>query len=175
MNKGLEVIEGRHLFNVPGERIDIIVHPQSVVHSMVEFIDGAVIAHLGVTNMYLPIAYALAYPERHALPRFESLDLAAVGKLEFESYAPEAFPCPGLAYEALRLGGTYATALNAANEVAVELFLEGRLGFTEIAEVIEAVLEDHASLDCSSLDEILEADRLAREKARSLSKTSLKI
>ncbi len=127
MNKGLEVIEAHWLFDTPADRIEVVVHPQSIVHSMVELNDGSVIAQLGVTDMRLPIQYACSYPERWdaALP---SLDLTKAGRLEFHEPAHDRFPCLGLAYRALREGGTVPVVLNAANEVAVASFLEGRLG-----------------------------------------------
>ena len=164
MNKGLEVIEARWLFDVPAERIDVVIHPQSIVHSLVELVDGSVIAQLGVTDMRLPIQYACSYPERWdaSLP---SLDLAAAGRLEFEPPAHDRFPCLGLAYRALRAGGSAPTVLNAANEVAVEAFLDGRLGFTDIPRVIERVLDQHAPEAVSSLEVVRQADRWARRAA----------
>ena len=131
MNKGLEVIEARWLFDVPGDQIDVVIHPQSIVHSMVELTDGSVIAQLGITDMRLPIQYACSYPERWeaALP---SLDIARAGRLDFSPPPLERFPCLGLAYDALRAGGTLPVVLNAANEIAVELFLDGKLGFMSI-------------------------------------------
>ena len=142
MNKGLEVIEAHWLFDVPADRIEVLVHPQSIVHSMVELSDGSVIAQLGVTDMRLPIQYACSYPDRWeaALPR---LDLAKAGRLDFHEPAHDRFPCLGLAYRALRAGGTAPVVLNAANEVAVASFLEGRLGFTSIPLVIEGTLNAH--------------------------------
>ncbi len=142
MNKGLEVIEARWLFDVPADRIDVVVHPQSIVHSMVELNDGSVIAQLGVTDMRLPIQYACSYPERWdaALP---SLDLVRAGRLDFHEPDRERFPCLGLAYRALRAGGTLPAVLNAANEIAVSRFLDGRLGFTAIAHVIAQTMNAH--------------------------------
>src|SRR5688572_19133156 len=142
MNKGLEVIEARWLFDVTADRIGVLVHPQSIVHSMVELVDGSVIAQLGVTDMRLPIQYAFSYPDRWeaALPR---LDLAKAGRLDFHEPAHDRFPCLGLAYRALRAGGAAPAVLNAANEVAVASFLEGRLGFTSIPVVIERTLNAH--------------------------------
>jgi 1-deoxy-D-xylulose-5-phosphate reductoisomerase len=144
MNKGLEVIEARWLFDVDADRIDVVIHPQSIVHSLVELVDGSVIAQLGVTDMRLPIQYACSYPDRWAAA-LPSLDLAAAGRLEFEAPSPERFPCLGLAYRALRAGGSAPTVLNAANEVAVEAFLDGRLGFMGIPRVIGGVLDRHVA------------------------------
>jgi len=144
MNKGLEVIEAHWLFDVSAECIDVVVHPQSIVHSMVELNDGSVIAQLGVTDMRLPIQYACSYPDRWDAP-LPRLDLAKAGRLEFHEPAHDRFPCLGLAYRALREGGTAPVVLNAANEVAVASFLEGRLGFTSIPTVIEGTLNAHQS------------------------------
>jgi 1-deoxy-D-xylulose-5-phosphate reductoisomerase len=164
MNKGLEVIEAHWLFDTPADRIDVVVHPQSIVHSMVELNDGSVIAQLGVTDMRLPIQYACSYPERWdaALP---SLDLTKLGRLEFHEPAHDRFPCLGLAYRALRVGGTLPVVLNAANEVAVASFLEGRLGFTSISEVIERTMNAHAAESASTLDLIRRVDAWARGRA----------
>lgn len=163
MNKGLEVIEAFHLFGVPLDRIDVVVHPQSAVHSIVEFQDGSLLAQMATADMRLPIAYALWYPE--AAPRFvKRLDLTALGRLEFEPPDYERFPCLPLAVEACRRGKTYPTVLNAANEVAVYAFLEGRIAFTEIPRVIEAVLEAHDATT-PTLDDVLAADAWARREA----------
>jgi len=164
MNKGLEVIEARWLFDIPASRIDVIIHPQSIVHSLVELVDGSVIAQLGVTDMRLPIQYACSYPDRWdaTLP---SLDLASAGRLEFEPPDLDRFPCLGLAYRALEAGGSAPTVLNAANEVAVEAFLGGRLGFTAIPQVIGGVLDRHTVEEVTSLDVVRRADRWAREAA----------
>lgn len=166
MNKGFEVIEAHHLFDVAVERVEIIVHPQSIIHSMVEFHDGSMLAQLGVTDMYFPIAYVLGFPDRLPNTRFKPLNLAALGKLEFEEYDREAFPCPTLAYEAVRRGQTYPAVLNAANEVAVQLFLEGQLRFHEIPGIIESVLETHEPQPAGSLEAIESADGWARERSR---------
>ncbi|MEO8037767.1 MAG: 1-deoxy-D-xylulose-5-phosphate reductoisomerase [Betaproteobacteria bacterium] len=164
MNKGLEVIEARWLFNAPAALIEIVIHPQSVVHSLVEYVDGSVIAQLGNPDMRTPIAHALAYPER-----IESgsrpLDLAAVSALGFEAPDPQRFPCIGLAYEALAQGGAASVALNAANEVAVDRFLEGALAFDRIPVLIESVLSRTSAMNVSSLDDVLEADEIARNQA----------
>ena len=165
MNKGLEVIEAHWLFDVPAERIEVLVHPQSIVHSMVELSDGSVIAQLGVTDMRLPIQYACSYPDRWeaALPR---LDLAKAGRLEFHEPAHDRFPCLELAYRALRQGGTAPVVLNAANEVAVASFLEGRLGFTSIPTVIERTLNEHQGQTVLTLELIRQVDAWARERAK---------
>jgi 1-deoxy-D-xylulose-5-phosphate reductoisomerase len=165
MNKGLEVIEAHWLFGLPGEQIDVIIHPQSIVHSMVEFIDGSVMAQMGVNDMKHPIQYALSYPERDTTG-MPPLDLIARAPLEFEEVDRGKFPCLGLAYSALRQSGLAPVFLNAANEVAVAGFLEGRLPFPGIPEVVDEVLQGHEGGTASSLDEVLEADRRARAQAR---------
>jgi 1-deoxy-D-xylulose-5-phosphate reductoisomerase len=165
MNKGLEVIEARWLFDVPADRIDVVVHPQSIVHSMVELSDGSVIAQLGVTDMRLPIQYACSYPERWEAP-LPSLDLVHAGPLEFHAPDVDRFPCLGLAYRALRTGGTLPIVLNAANEVAVEAFLAGKLGFTGIARVIARTMDAHRAGRAGTLAEIRQTDAWAREHAR---------
>ncbi|OFW29785.1 MAG: 1-deoxy-D-xylulose-5-phosphate reductoisomerase [Acidobacteria bacterium RIFCSPLOWO2_02_FULL_65_29] len=164
MNKGLEVIEAHWLFGVGAAQIDVVIHPQSVVHSMVELIDGSIIAQLGVTDMRLPIQYAFSYPERWqaTLP---SLDLAHAGRLEFDVPDTEAFPCLRLAYRALEVERSLPVVLNAANEVAVARFLEGRLGFPAIAQVIEQTLDAHQVVDVSTLSSVRAVDRWAREHA----------
>jgi 1-deoxy-D-xylulose-5-phosphate reductoisomerase len=165
MNKGLEVIEARWLFDMPPDRIRVVVHPQSVVHSMVEFVDGSFKAQLGVTDMRHPIQYALSWPERWvaSLPDF---DPVAAGTLEFERPDTDRFPCLALAYAALAAGGTAPAVLNAANEVAVESFLAGRIGFTQVAAMIEATLESTHGGSDETIDEVLEADARARAAAR---------
>lgn len=166
MNKGFEVIEAHHLFGLDVEQVEIVVHPQSVVHSMVEFPDGSMLAQLGVTDMYFPIAYALGYPDRLPNARFEPLDLAALGRLTFEGYDPEVFRCPGFAYEAARRGGTYPAVLNAANEVAVQLLLDGHVRFCEIPDLIEEAMEAHASTEADTLEAIEAADQWARRRVK---------
>ena len=164
MNKGLEVIEARWLFDAPPDRIDVVVHPQSVVHSLVELRDGSVIAQLGVTDMRLPIQYAFSYPERWPAP-LPALDLAACGPLDFQRPDTGRFPCLGLAYHALRAGAAFPAVLNAANEVAVAAFLERRLPFTAIPRVIETTLDaaaGRAPADPSALAEVRELDAWAR-------------
>jgi 1-deoxy-D-xylulose-5-phosphate reductoisomerase len=165
MNKGLEVIEARWLFGVPGSRIEVVVHPQSIIHSMVEFVDGTVVAQISVTDMRVPIQYALSYPDRWeaALP---GMDFSKAMRLELEPPDHESFPCLGLAYRALETGGTAPAALNAANEVAVAAFLDGAAPFTAIAETIQGVLEAEAPSAARSLEDVLAADRRARGRAR---------
>jgi len=164
MNKGFEVIEAHWLFDVPMEKIEAVVHPQSIVHSFVEFVDGSTKAQLSPPDMRLPIQYALFYPERppSELPR---LDFANIGPLTFEAPDLERFPCLRLALEAGREGGTYPAVLSAADEVAVELFLEQRIGFLDIATLVEDTLEQHQGIPHPSLEEILAADAWARERA----------
>jgi 1-deoxy-D-xylulose-5-phosphate reductoisomerase len=161
MNKGLEVIEARWLFGVRPSQISVIVHPQSVVHSMVELTDGSVIAQLGVTDMRMPIQYAFSYPDRWpaTLP---SLDLVRAGRLEFEEADRVAFPCLRLAYDALNGAGSAAVVLNAANEVAVARFVEGRLGFRAIPEAIERAMADHTPLEVVTLAQVRALDAWAR-------------
>ena len=166
MNKGLEVIEARWLFDLPPEQVAVIVHPQSIVHSMVEYIDGSVLAQLGIPDMAIPISYILSFPERLPLAHLPSLDLAAAAKLTFFEPDFEKFSCLRLAYAALQQGGTCPAVLNAANEIAVESFLAGRIRFTDIAILNERVLQQHQAQSVSGLDVLLEADRWAREQAR---------
>jgi 1-deoxy-D-xylulose-5-phosphate reductoisomerase len=167
MNKGLELIEAHHLFGVPYERIDVVVHPQSIVHSLIHLVDGASLAHLGYPDMRVPIAYALHHPDRVDVP-VRTLDLAEVGALTFEPVDLQAFPCLSLARQAATAGGTAPCVLNAANEVAVHAFLEGRLGFSGIAEVIERALERLGAAPVHSFDSLYQADREAREAAAEL-------
>jgi 1-deoxy-D-xylulose-5-phosphate reductoisomerase len=165
MNKGLEVIEARWLFGIPEGQVEVLIHPHSVVHSMVEFVDGTVLAQLGVTDMRLPIQYALSYPERWpaAIP---GMDFTRALRLEFDVPDHERFPCLGLARQALRAGGTAPAVLNAANEEAVAAFLDGRIPFTAIPEVIREVLLGHAPAPVTGLDDVLAADTSARDRAR---------
>jgi len=164
MNKGLEVIEASRLFGFSAEAISVVVHPQSVIHSMVEFKDGSVLAQLGITDMRLPIQYALTYPERWNTP-LERLDIFSQPTLEFFRPDMEKFPCLGLAYNALAAGGTAPAVLNAANEIAVEAFLNKNLAFTEIPRIIEAVLGAHTPEAADDMDVILRADAWARKEA----------
>lgn len=165
MNKGLEVIEASRLFEVSADEICVVVHPQSVVHSMVEFKDGSILAQLGLTDMRIAIQYALTYPERWDSP-LPSLDIYALPKLEFSKPDQEKFPCLELAYRALRAGGTAPAALNAANEVAVEAFLNNEIAYQEIPRIIESVLDSHSPQEAADLETVLKADNWAREEAR---------
>lgn len=167
MNKGLEVIEARWLFDASADQIDVVVHPQSVIHSMVEYADGSVLAQMGNPDMRTPIAHAMAWPERID-SGVASLNLFEVARLDFEKPDLERFPCLGLAYQALREGGTATAILNAANEVAVDAFLDDRIGFLSIAETIEATLTELPAQAATSLDVIMQADLQAREIAQRL-------
>lgn len=164
MNKGLEVIEAHELYGTPYDQIEVVVHPQSVVHSMVEFTDGATIAQLSMPTMKLPIGYALGYPGRIATP-FGQIDWTTLGSLDFEPPDLDTFRCLGLAYEAGRVGGTAPAWLSAANEVAVESFLSGNLRWNQIADVCSAVLERHDGATPQSVDDVIEADQEARRIA----------
>jgi 1-deoxy-D-xylulose-5-phosphate reductoisomerase len=165
-NKGLEMIEARWLFDVEMERVGVLVHPQSIVHSLVEFVDGAMLAQLSTPDMCLPIQYALTYPNRAASQRVQT-DLARLGTLTFEEPDLERFPAPGLARRAGEAGGTLPAVLNAANEVAVEAFLNRRIGFPQITELVRRTLDRHQVIEHPDLDQILEADRRARIDAAS--------
>lgn len=165
MNKALEIIEAHWLFGISQDRIDVVVHPQSVVHSMVEFVDGTVLAQLGRTDMRIPIQYALSYPEAWRTP-LEPMDLSTALSLNFEPPDHGRFKSLGLARRALERGGTTPAAMNAANEVAVQAFLDGEIPFTGITEVVSDVVLNHASTAASALDVVLAADRAAREGAR---------
>lgn len=167
MNKGLEVIEAHWLFGFGADEISIVVHPESIVHSMIELVDGSVMAQMGVTDMRHAIQYALTYPERchSALP---SLDIARLQSLHFEEPDLERFPCISLAYRALRAGGTMPAVMNAANEEAVHAFIDERIALSDIPRVIETVLNDHETLPAASLDAVLSADRRARKAALSI-------
>jgi len=169
MNKGLEVIEAHHLFSMPADRIDILIHPQSIVHSMVEYVDGSIVAQLSTTDMKFPIQYALLYPQRVVAP-FARLDLAKIRNLEFLPVDPRRFPAVELAYAACRTGGSMPAVLNAANEVAVERFLSGELPFTGIVEVVSRVLDRHAGKAAAigSVDDALQWDAWARNEARGI-------
>ena len=165
MNKGLEVIEARWLFEVEPGEIEVVVHPQSVVHSMVEYIDGTTVAIMAVPDMTIPIAHALAYPDLLDLGHIERLDLGAAGKLTFMAPDHERFPCLGLAYKALEAGGTMPAVANAANEVAVSRFLAGQTGFTAIADTVASAMAAHHPQPYDGLSDILEADSWARQAA----------
>ncbi len=168
MNKGLEVIEARWLFNLPPEQVSVIVHPQSIVHSLVEYVDGSVLAQLGIPDMRVPISYILAYPDRLPLTHLPQLNLAAAARLEFVEPDYDKFPCLGLAYTALERGGTCPAALNAANEVSVASFLSGRIAFTHIADINKQVLAAHAVQPVKDLESVLEADGWARAQAKKI-------
>ena len=171
MNKGLELIEAHYLFGLPSDRIDIVVHPQSVIHSMVEFVDGSVLAQLGSPDMRIPIAYALAWPDRMPTPA-QRLDLAAIGRLDFEEPDLERFPALRLAREALEAGGGAPTVLNAANEVAVASFLQGAVPFSDIARTVQEALNE-ADYDAPrSISDVLQIDRMTRESAQAMMKAS---
>ncbi|MFZ5875245.1 MAG: 1-deoxy-D-xylulose-5-phosphate reductoisomerase [Nitrospirota bacterium] len=169
MNKGLEVIEAHWLFGIPADRIDVVIHRQSVVHSMVEFCDGSVLAQMGVADMRGPIAYAMSHPRRLPLP-LAPLDVVGRGELTFEAPDTSRFPCLEHGYAALRTGGTMPAALNAANEEAVAAFLDGRIGFLAIAETIERVLNETNPGSASTVDDVLGADATARRAARRILK-----
>ncbi|OGQ04126.1 MAG: 1-deoxy-D-xylulose-5-phosphate reductoisomerase [Deltaproteobacteria bacterium RIFCSPLOWO2_12_FULL_44_12] len=169
MNKGLEIIEAHWLFKLPPEKISVKIHPQSIVHSLVEYVDGSVLAQLGWPDMRTPIAYALAYPERIET-KCRSLDLVATSPLTFEEPDTKRFPCLNLARQALEMGRTFPCVLNAANEVAVAAFLRRQTTFLGIPSLVEKVLETHEAFDLKTLEDVLEADRWARRKAESLLK-----
>lgn len=161
MNKGLEVIEAKWLFNLDIDRIKVLIHPQSIIHSMVEFIDGSVMAQMGVPDMRLPILYALTYPNRFKT-NLKSLDLLEVGSLTFEEPDNDSFPCLSLAYQAMKTGGTMPVVLNAANEVAVDLFLKRRLAFIDIPIIIEKAMNSHNIIDDPKIEDILAIDQEIR-------------
>ena len=169
MNKGLEVIEARWLFNTPVEKIQVNIHPQSIVHSMVEYVDGCVIAQLGTPDMKAPIAYALAYPER-ITTGVKQLDLTQFSGLTFFNPDHDKFRCLGLAYRAITAGESMPAVMNAANEIAVAEFLEGRIGFTQIAETIGRTMDAHSAHKLRSIDEVLKTDLWGRETAREICK-----
>jgi 1-deoxy-D-xylulose-5-phosphate reductoisomerase len=164
MNKGLEMIEAHYLFDEPPEKLEVIIHPQSIIHSMVEFVDGSVIAQLGISDMRMPIQFAITYPERweNDLP---SINLAQIKKLEFFEPDVQKFPCLKLAQHALEAGGTMTAVLNASNEIAVENFLAEQISFPCIPRIVEAVMEKHRTSPDPSLEDVLEADRWARTEA----------
>lgn len=164
MNKGLEVIEARWLFDIPPDRIDVVIHRQSIIHSMVEYLDGSVIAQMGVPDMRGPLAYALNYPERLPLG-LPTLELTKVKTLTFERPDLKKFPCLGYAYEAIKIGGSLPAVLNAANEVAVRAYLEERIGFLSIARLIRKTMDAHVPQAVKGLEDVLEADRWGRERA----------
>ncbi len=167
MNKGLEVIEARWLFDVPGRKIDIVLHPQSIVHSMAEYVDGSVVAQMSPNDMRFPILYALTYPDRIPSP-LDGLNLTSLGRLEFFPMDPTRYPAVGLAYAALETGGSAPAVLNAANEVAVQAFLDRRIPFPAIVEMVARVLGRHRVVGVTSVADALEADAWARREAAAI-------
>jgi 1-deoxy-D-xylulose-5-phosphate reductoisomerase len=167
MNKGLEVVEARWLFDIPESRIDVMIHRESIIHSLVEYEDRSMIAQLGLPDMRTPISYAMQYPERLPLD-LPSLDLTEIGTLTFCKPDHDRFPCLALGYESLKIGGTMPAAMNAANEVAVEAFLQGGIRFTDISDIIRSTMLAHTPREVESIEAALDADRWAREKAGSL-------
>jgi len=165
MNKALEIIEAKWLFNLTAEQIDVVIHPQSIIHSLVEFCDGSVIAQMGMPDMKVPIQYALTYPERMHLG-VKPLDLPGIGSLTFKKPDMEKFPALRLGYEAVREGGTVGATLNAANEVAVQAFLDGKIKFTQIATHVEKVINNHHYIKNPCLEEVLAADTWARQEIK---------
>ena len=170
MNKAFEVIETRWLFDLPWEKIEVVIHPQSVVHSMVEFADGSVKAQLGPPDMHLPIQYALFYPNRLPNRQIPRLDTSAPTSLTFQPLDASRYPCYSIALEAGRKGGTYPTVVSAADEVAVEMFLDRRIAFTDIARVVGEVVTEHLPADGTTLEEIMAADQWARTRAHEVAK-----
>lgn len=167
VNKGLEVIEAHWLFGLAYDQIEVVIHPESIIHSMVEFVDTSIIAQMGLPDMRVPIQYALTHPQRKPGP-FQSLDLVRAGKLHFYEMDEERFPCIRMAYEAGRCGGTMPTVFNAANEIAVERFLQGQISFLQIEDIIAEVMNRHTVIARPELEEILSADEWARTEARRL-------
>ncbi|MGZ3493202.1 MAG: 1-deoxy-D-xylulose-5-phosphate reductoisomerase [Thermodesulfobacteriota bacterium] len=165
MNKGLEIIEAHWLFDIPIEKIMVLIHPQSVVHSMVEYVDGSIVAQMGITDMKIPISYALSFPERLNLS-LPSLDLSKSEALTFSTPDPQRFRCLALAYESIKRGETAPAVLNAANEVAVSAFLDGSIRFTEIPLLLQRVMEEHEVKSVHTIEDILKADHWARERAK---------
>lgn len=164
MNKGFEVIEAKWLFDISEDKIDVIVHPQSIIHSMVEYIDGSVIAQLATADMRIPIQYALNYPTRNYMKGINFLDFSITHQLTFEKPDLETFRCLSLAYEALKIGGTMTTVLNAADEIAVSLFLNKKIEFLQIAEIIEESMKEHNNIQNPALDDIINVDKEVRVK-----------
>ena len=168
MNKGLEVIEAHHLFNMDYEKIKVVVHPQSIVHSAVEYYDGSVIAQLGFPSMHIPIQYALSYPQRLVGIKTNSFDFVKAARLDFEEPDLDKFPCLKLAYEAGKAGGTYTVCLNAANEEAVYAFLAGKISLWNIYEITKKMLENYQSITNPDIDVVIEQDKITREKVKKL-------
>lgn len=169
MNKGLEVIEAHHLFNMPYDKIQVVVHPQSIVHSAVEYVDGSVIAQLGFPSMHIPIQYTLTYPHRMEGIETKSFDFIKAGRLDFEAPDLEKFPCLKLAFEAGKQGGTLPAVMNAANEEAVFLFLDKKISLWDIYEITKRMMTEHTNIKNPSLEEIIEQDFITREKVKSIS------
>jgi 1-deoxy-D-xylulose-5-phosphate reductoisomerase len=165
MNKGFEVIEAKWLFGLEPEKIQVLIHPQSLIHSMVEYADGSIIAQIGAQDMRLPIQYALCYPERPG-NQFRRVDFVKEGSFTFEDADFDAFPCLGFAFDALKSGGTMPTVVNGSNEVAVELFLEKKISFNDIPRIIEQSMKNHKTLNYPDINDILEADDWARKTAK---------
>ncbi|HHI79696.1 MAG TPA: 1-deoxy-D-xylulose-5-phosphate reductoisomerase, partial [Planctomycetes bacterium] len=163
MNKAFEILEAHHLFGLSNEQIEVLIHPQSIVHSMVEFVDGSLLAQLGVPDMRFPILYCLGFPERIPFEK-SGFDLGSFSNLSFESSDPQRFPALRLARECLELGGDSGAALNAADEVATQAFLEGRISFPGILKTVEKVLEQHQTSPIRSIEQVLETDRIIRER-----------
>ena len=172
MNKGLELIEAHHLFGLPSDRIDILVHPQSVIHSMVEYVDGSVLAQLGSPDMRIPIAYALAYPERMKTPA-ERLDLGRIARLDFEAPDLDRFPALRLARHALEAGGAMPVVLNAANEVAVAAFLDGKIGFLDIARLVEEAMAQAGASAPRSIAEVIDIDARTRQNVGQMMRATI--
>jgi len=166
MNKGLEILEARWLFNIPVDAIDVLLHPESIVHSLVEFQDATMVSQLGIPDMRLAIQYAMTWPERVGNETLPRLDLAQLGRLTFREPDEGRFPCLRLAREAARMGGTAPAIMNAANEVAVKAFLDGRISFTGIWNTIERVMAAHTVCACADLETVVEADAWARRAAK---------
>jgi len=167
MNKGLEVIEAKWFFNIPANKIEIVIHPQSYVHSMVQFTDGTILAQIGEHDMKIPIQYALFYPNRNT-NNFPRLELTKVGQLTFRKPNFSKFPCIKLAYQALEIGGTMPAVLNGANEIAVNAFLNNKIGFLSIPQIIQGTMKEHEAKYNPNINDILNADYWARERALSL-------
>lgn len=168
MNKGLEIIEAHHLFNMPYEKIDVVVHPQSIVHSAIEYVDGSVIAQLGLPSMHIPIQYAITYPERFEGIKSKSFSFADIARLDFEKPDFEKFPSVKMAYEAGKIGGSTTVCMNAANEEAVFAFLEDKIKLYEIYQITSKMMEQHHLVKNPSIDEIFEIDKEVRVKTREL-------
>lgn len=168
MNKGLEIIEAHHLFNMPYEKIDVVVHPQSIVHSAIEYVDGSVIAQLGLPSMHIPIQYAITYPERFEGIKSKSFSFADIARLDFEKPDFEKFPSVKMAYEAGKIGGSATVCMNAANEEAVFAFLEDKIKLYEIYQITSKMMEQHHLVKNPSIDEIFEIDKEVRVKTREL-------